>query len=201
LPQAIDYANFRIDDGHRPPRGDIVKGNAAMKRLLSATAILLATTCVPARADPNDATVFYFAGACEDCQGTATGELVLTDGYVLGTSIDESNFMAFRYAGTNLQPGFTILADQYDFIGGEIDGPLPGPESFDIFSISPQHFFESDISGSWCAGSFACNGDMGSSHTWSVSDVPEPATWTMMLFGFAGLSFAGYRARAKPRFA
>jgi hypothetical protein len=27
--------------------------------------------------------------------------------------------------------------------------------------------------------------------------VPEPSTWAMMLVGFAGLSFAGYRARTK----
>jgi hypothetical protein len=29
-----------------------------------------------------------------------------------------------------------------------------------------------------------------------TANVPEPATWAMMLFGFAGLSFAGYRARS-----
>jgi hypothetical protein len=31
----------------------------------------------------------------------------------------------------------------------------------------------------------------------SVSTVPEPATWTMMLVGFAGLGFAGYRRSKK----
>ena len=29
------------------------------------------------------------------------------------------------------------------------------------------------------------------------SVVPEPATWTMMLLGFAGLGFAGYRRRPR----
>jgi hypothetical protein len=29
------------------------------------------------------------------------------------------------------------------------------------------------------------------------SDVPEPSTWAMMLLGFAGLGFAGYRASRK----
>jgi hypothetical protein len=29
------------------------------------------------------------------------------------------------------------------------------------------------------------------------SAIPEPSTWAMMLLGFAGLGFAGYRAR-KP---
>ena len=31
---------------------------------------------------------------------------------------------------------------------------------------------------------------------WSPATVPEPSTWAMMLLGFAGLGFAGYR-RAK----
>ena len=29
-----------------------------------------------------------------------------------------------------------------------------------------------------------------------ASAVPEPATWAMMLLGFAGLGFAGYRSKA-----
>ena len=31
----------------------------------------------------------------------------------------------------------------------------------------------------------------------ATSVVPEPATWTMMLLGFAGLGFAGYRRRPR----
>jgi hypothetical protein len=32
--------------------------------------------------------------------------------------------------------------------------------------------------------------------------VPEPSTWAMMLLGFAGLGYAGFkRARKSPRFA
>jgi hypothetical protein len=29
--------------------------------------------------------------------------------------------------------------------------------------------------------------------------VPEPSTWAMMLFGFAGLAWAGYRRASRPR--
>jgi hypothetical protein len=29
------------------------------------------------------------------------------------------------------------------------------------------------------------------------ASVPEPSTWAMMLLGFVGLGFAGYRARVK----
>ena len=33
----------------------------------------------------------------------------------------------------------------------------------------------------------------------TVSTVPEPSTWAMMLLGFAGLGFAGYRRNGKSR--
>jgi hypothetical protein len=33
--------------------------------------------------------------------------------------------------------------------------------------------------------------------TGTTGTIPEPATWTMMLLGFAGLGFAGYRAARK----
>jgi hypothetical protein len=36
-----------------------------------------------------------------------------------------------------------------------------------------------------------------SDSTVALSSVPEPATWAMMLLGFAGLGFAGYRVRAR----
>jgi hypothetical protein len=34
--------------------------------------------------------------------------------------------------------------------------------------------------------------------TGSVSAVPEPSTWAMMLLGFAGIGFMAYRRKAKP---
>ena len=33
--------------------------------------------------------------------------------------------------------------------------------------------------------------------TLEISAVPEPSTWAMMLVGFAGLGFLGYRQRQK----
>jgi hypothetical protein len=52
-------------------------------------------------------------------------------------------------------------------------------------------------------GSNFVNGavDIGQS-TASFSVVPETSTWAMMLLGFVGLGFAGYRkAKGAPRFA
>jgi hypothetical protein len=37
-----------------------------------------------------------------------------------------------------------------------------------------------------------------SGNDFSLAVVPEPSTWTMMLVGFAGLGFAGYRRACKP---
>ena len=32
----------------------------------------------------------------------------------------------------------------------------------------------------------------------SVTAVPEPATWAMMILGFAGIGFIAYRRKSKP---
>jgi hypothetical protein len=34
-------------------------------------------------------------------------------------------------------------------------------------------------------------------YTLTIGAVPEPSTWALMLLGFAGLGFAGYRRSAK----
>jgi hypothetical protein len=41
-------------------------------------------------------------------------------------------------------------------------------------------------------GSSGIGGGGGGSFVWEQS-IPEPSTWAMMLLGFAGLGFAGYR--------
>jgi PEP-CTERM motif len=33
----------------------------------------------------------------------------------------------------------------------------------------------------------------------STNSIPEPSTWAMMLFGFLGLGFAGYRRARRSR--
>lgn len=40
-------------------------------------------------------------------------------------------------------------------------------------------------------------GDVSGSGTFNISAVPEPSTWAMMILGFFGLGFMGYRRRAK----
>ena len=69
------------------------------------------------------------------------------------------------------------------------------------FAAGPQSI-EIEYSLTFNAGTSAASGD-GFGFTYALKDpplnIPEPSTWAMMLVGFAGLAFAGYRARLDPR--
>jgi Domain of unknown function (DUF4082)/PEP-CTERM motif len=41
---------------------------------------------------------------------------------------------------------------------------------------------------------------LGPNFQFTVSAVPEPSTWAMMIFGFAGVGFVAYRRKSKPAF-
>jgi hypothetical protein len=74
-------------------------------------------------------------------------------------------------------------------IGGP--GPLPGLGSFaNPFDIVLNGLPAAQVNGFTEALEFS-----------SQTPVPEPSTWAMMLLGFAGLGFLGYRQTAKARLA
>jgi hypothetical protein len=52
----------------------------------------------------------------------------------------------------------------------------------------------------WILDAFPVSGanDIGFLDNYSVSAVPEPSTWAMLLLGFAGIGFMAYRRKAKP---
>ena len=61
------------------------------------------------------------------------------------------------------------------------------------FVVNSKGFFAvADVLGS--RGTGEAGGNMG-----TIGGVPEPSTWAMLLIGFAGLGFAGYRKAKTAR--
>jgi hypothetical protein len=68
--------------------------------------------------------------------------------------------------------------------------------SFDIMAtsaLSPTSFLTNSNGLYFATDILAFNGSTGNVGSNSFTTVPEPATWAMMLLGFAGLGYAGYR--------
>jgi hypothetical protein len=69
---------------------------------------------------------------------------------------------------------------------------------FTTFPLVTSLSIETEISVS--AGAFSSASAMSVSNLFSqIYSVPEPSTWAMMLIGFAGLGYAGWRQRSKLR--
>jgi PEP-CTERM motif len=75
-----------------------------------------------------------------------------------------------------------------------------GPIDFDIAGISVSDFVVNS-KGFFAVADVLGNvgtGDVGGK-TGTIVGTPEPSTWAMMLLGFAGLGFAGYRKARSAR--
>jgi hypothetical protein len=154
---------------------------------LCLTAALL--QAAPARAD----VVFDFSGDCDrGCTGTATGVLTLADSYTFGADITDADFISFQYSSSQLK--FDITRAGPTFGGGlNADGSLNAAGVL-VISNGTFPFFETG-GGSFLVPLTRSTSDAGSNVTFTLvrGTVPEPSTWAMMLLGFAGLGFAGYR--------
>ena len=117
-----------------------------------------------------------------------------------------------------LSPGNALaINNSGESVGSLIGYSSPGTFGQDAVLWSPDGtaFVLPDIGGEERSGAVGINslGDVvGWAHTgvdydavlWSPAAVPEPSTWAMMLLGFMGLGYAGFRRREKrnsPAFA
>jgi hypothetical protein len=84
--------------------------------------------------------------------------------------------------------------------GFNSDGAFISAEGFEVEEGYGHTFLSA-------GGSFVAMGDMGANqnsgdmstftNVTPAPAIPEPSTWAMMLIGFAGLGYAGYRASRK----
>jgi hypothetical protein len=102
---------------------------------------------------------------------------------------NDPNYYQMTFGTTTLVP-----FDPAQNIKNFLVGPLPAYSSTHIYSFdintgvttpTQLHFGVGD-------GDFA---DNSGAYTITVTQVPEASTWAMMMLGFAGLGFAGFRTR------
>jgi hypothetical protein len=140
--------------------------------------------------------VFDFNGTCNilgcpNPTSTATGVLTLTNAYVFGTDITSADFVSFSYSGAPVS--FDITSGDSPFLMGGLnsDGSFNGPTGIQIISVEQ---FQSNLT-QWGveAGRLAEAGTISTFTNVTTAVPAEPSTWAMLVAGFAGLGFLGYR--------
>jgi PEP-CTERM motif len=149
--------------------------------------------------------VFAWSGNCViGCPAgeKVSAELDLDQDYVFGTAITNDNFDELVFRSSRLDQIITTL-DQ-PTTGVNKDGSLAG--SAIAFRNGGKVFSFQVLSGgglNWTAtapGGVLLRGLGASRFTpTGVLTVPEPSTWAMMLLGFAGLGFVGYRQTRRAK--
>jgi hypothetical protein len=108
------------------------------------------------------------------------------------------------YSGSN---GVLQTLDFALAVGSTFDLSTLGKGNFAESSAPPNGFtaafFSADIQGQSNGKGGFNTGDVGADiliHPNPVGSIPEPATWAMMLLGFAGVGFMAYRRKSRPAF-
>jgi hypothetical protein len=171
------------------------------RRLLGVLCVAAISAGLPATAQ---ADVTWLVNGAFDGGGTVSGKFTINVyGYL------ENNYVLTTTAGA--LPGFTYDAGDSYYSNGafyvdaqpsyEADLHLTFADSLLVPSASNPLVGGSPGPSYECANSFSCYVPTGGTTRYIASGyasaVPEISTWAMMLVGFAGLGFAGFRASRK----
>ncbi len=147
------------------------------------------------------AVVFTWSGNCVlGCPAgqNVSAELDLDQDYVFGTPITNSNFAELTFRSSTLNLLITTLDDPTTGINQ--DGSFTAPATAIAFQSGANVFGFQVASGGGlnftAAGPSVTVRGLGASKfsPAGILSTPEPSTWAMMLLGFVGLGFAGYRS-------
>jgi hypothetical protein len=124
---------------------------------------------------------------------TGSGEYSEYDGVTGPTSFGG---FELTYANSNSGPIVSVIADpaaRIDVPDGYVSGhPLSDTSTFDNATFASLGVTPGTYEWTWGTGAHA---DSFTLDIVAATVVPEPSTWAMMLLGFAGLGFAGWRCR------
>jgi PEP-CTERM motif len=186
----------------------------SVSALAAAAIVFFCGTLGPASAD----TILYLNDVVFDDGGTATGSFVYLGSIpIIGTDIATSPDGQF---GANYNPAtYRSLIEGSAFYSGFQFGISANSDGgrisnlallvFENFSLTspnplmtsplpdwPYQSLEENSSSTCCDDHIRYIVSGFLSTTPPVTAVPEPSTWAMLLIGFAGIGFAGYRRRA-----
>lgn len=119
-----------------------------------------------------------FAAAQRLLESSFTVNGLVNASVVENTFFSSSNAL---YGGATSLGTFSTSASPAKFVSAGSVEDLTGP-----FSVTEEYTITSQANGS-------------ANLTATISAVPEPSTWAMLLIGFAGVGFTAYRGRSRSR--
>jgi hypothetical protein len=110
----------------------------------------------------------------------------------------------FTQVATSSPPGCAVSCGTFTNTGlqGTWSGTsnhYAGPLTFDIARITTSDFVNNVAGFMAAVDALGPKGTGEIAGTGSIVSTPEPSTWAMMLIGFAGLAYAGYRKAKSAR--
>jgi hypothetical protein len=160
---------------------------------------LVATSGTPNHADvgtlvcgppcaTNGTPALYSAGTSLKVSRSDSGSFSLS-------SIDAATFFTALNDSLSLQIVGTTISNS--LVTATITRPAGGAESFNTFALTGFDNLESFEINNLTSDASSLSSFFSVDNIVVASSVPEPATWAMMLLGFAGVGFMAYRRKSK----